>query len=217
LRTTSASGGDERGGPAVGAVGQVDHRLPGPRLDEQLVAHRRRVHDQVGVRGVRRPLAAAREDPHLAAQPGQQRVRGPARADQADAAGVDPGHDLPIRVEPEHAAVAEDERVHRVTLGLVAERGRRPLVWNRHVRAGPAPPQRRLELLRLDLERDVLPVEPGGGEGGVLHPRRERLGHRLAEQRHTPAHPYPCSALYCSNAAKLAVKKWCFLSGLATK
>ena len=190
LAPSRPRGGDERGRPAVGAVGEVDDRLPRARLDEQLVAHRRRVHDQVGVRGVRRPFAAAREHPHLARQAGQQRLGGPAGADQADALGLDPGHDLLVGVEAEHAPVAEDERVDRLALGLVAELGRRLLVRDRHVRAGPAAPHGRLELVRLDLERDVLPVEPGRGEGGVLHPRRERLGHGLAEQRDARA-PHP--------------------------
>ena len=61
--TTSQPGGarrgDERGLGAVGPVGEIDDGLPGCRLDEQLVAHRRRVHDQVAAGRVRRPVAAA--------------------------------------------------------------------------------------------------------------------------------------------------------------
>ena len=34
----------------------------------------------------------------------------------------------------------------------------------------------------LDVEGGVVPVEPGGGEGGVLHPRRERVRDRMPEQ-----------------------------------
>ena len=41
----------------------------------------------------------------------------------------------------------------------------------------------------LDWEYVALEVEPGHGEGGVLHPRRERLGHRFAQQRDSGTHP----------------------------
>ena len=40
----------------------------------------------------------------------------------------------------------------------------------------------------LDVERRVVPVEPGRGEGGVLHPRRERVRDRMAEQRDVGRH-----------------------------
>ena len=121
-----AGGLDERGRAAVGAVGEVDDGLLGPRLDEQLVGHRRRVHDEVGVARVRRPVAAAREDARLGGERREQRLRRAARADQAGARRLDPAEDLAVGVGAEHPAVAEDERVDGVAVGLVAEPRRRP-------------------------------------------------------------------------------------------
>ena len=42
------------------------------------------------------------------------------------------------------------------------------------------------ERLRPDLDWDVGPLETARCERGVLHPRRERAGDRLPEQRHEP-------------------------------
>jgi hypothetical protein len=39
------------------------------------------------------------------------------------------------------------------------------------------------ESLRIDVERDVHPVERPRREGGVLHARRERVRDRVTEQR----------------------------------
>ena len=79
------------------AVRELDDRLTGVRLDEQLVAHRRRVDDQVAAVRVGRPRAAPRELPHLAAEPGQERRRRPAGADEADALRVDRRRRSPCR------------------------------------------------------------------------------------------------------------------------
>ena len=127
---------------------------------------------------------------------GGERARRAAGADQAGPRRVDPGEDLAVGVEAEHAAVAEDERVDRVALGLVARGDDRLLVRDRHVRAGEA--ERRSARDRrdrvVDVERGVVPVEPERGEGRVLHPRRERVRDRVAEQRdlRSSMQPYPC-------------------------
>ena len=117
--------------------------------------------------------------------PGQ--ARRTAGAEQADGTRFDPGQDLLVGVEADDAGVAEDEGVDRLALGLVAESRDRLLVRNRDVRARvPArdqTPDRRFQPAGLDVERDVRPVERPGGEGRVLHARRERAGDRVPEQR----------------------------------
>ncbi len=204
LATRCPRGRDERRRTAVGAVGEVDHGLPRLGRDQQLVAHRCRVHDQVAAARIGRPLAAPGEDAHLPRQRGKQGPRRAARADQADLPRLDPGDDLHIGAEAEHAAVAEDQGVDGVALGLVAERDHGLLVRNGHVRTrvalGDESGDGGRQLLRRDVLRLIAPVEPGRLEGRVLHPRRERLGDGPPEQR-DPVHRKPCAALKRWNAA----------------
>jgi hypothetical protein len=110
-------------------------------------------------------------------------------------ASRDPGDDLLVGVEAEHAPVAEDQRVHRVALRLVARSDDRLLVRDRDVRAGEALCTQIVD--RLDdvehVERDVLPVvKPRGREGRVLHLRRPRVRDGMPEQRDAVQQPYPC-------------------------
>ena len=93
-------------------VGEIHDGLVRLRLDEQLVPDRRRVDDQVSVARLRRPVAPAGEDPQLARKRRSERVGGAARPNQANALGLDPGHDLLVGVEAEDPAVAEGQRVH---------------------------------------------------------------------------------------------------------
>ncbi len=106
---------------------------------------------------------------------------------------VDARDDLLVGVEARDPSVREDERVHCVAVGLVAELRRGPLVGDRHVRArkarGDEPAHHGLELVRRDVERDVRPVEPARRERGVLHPRRQRVGNRVPEERHEARRP----------------------------
>ena len=82
---------------------------PATRLDEQLVAYRGRVHDQVAAGRIRRPVAAAGEDARVRREaPGDERLRGAAGADQAGARRVDRRRGSPSVLMPMHAAVAED-------------------------------------------------------------------------------------------------------------
>ena len=122
-----AGGRDERR-LAVGAVGEVDDGLPALRLDEQLVAHGRRVDDEVAAVGVGRPVAVreknARTSPGSAGS--ERRSARRRRRSRRRASASMPGEDLLVGVEAEHASVAEDERVHGLAVGLVAERRRRP-------------------------------------------------------------------------------------------
>ena len=75
---------------------------------------------------------------------------------------------------------------------LADEPRHRRLVRGRDVRAGEAergePAHRLLEPLGRDVERDVDPVEPARRERRVLHPRRERVRDRMAEQRDELGH-----------------------------
>ena len=163
---------------------------PGWGWTSKVVADRRGVDDQVAAGRVRRPLAAARELPHLAVEPREQRRRGAARTDQADARRVDPGDDLLVRVEAGDPPVGEHERVDAVAVGLVAELGRRLLVRDGHVRAGETrgcePAHRRVEPIRRHVDGDVRPVEPRRRECGVLHQRRQRVCDGMPEQRDEP-------------------------------
>ena len=133
-----------------GRVGEVDHRLPRVRLDEQLVAHGRRVHDQVAAGRVRRPCRRAARRPACLPEGPEQGLRRTTCADQAGARRGDPGQDLAVGVEAEHAAVAEDERVDGVAVGLVARGDDRPLVRDRHVRTGEAERAQRMRRPRPD-------------------------------------------------------------------
>ena len=165
-------------------VRQVDERLAGPQLDEDLVAHGRRVDDEVGAAGVGRPLASAREDARVRERVPERRRRA-AVAEDDGALGVEPGEDRRVGGEPLHA----DERVHRRNVRSDDLRDGE-LVRRRDVRAGEAervePAHRFLEPLGRDVERDVEPVEAARRERRVLHPRRERVRDRMAEQRDEP-------------------------------
>ena len=87
------------------------------------------------------------------------------------------------------------------------------------------PADRVLEPLRADAERDVGDVERERREGGVLHPRRERVHLGIPQQPdetcraadHAQPQPKPYSQALAKNSDSLAVKKWCTLSGLRTK
>ena len=145
-----------------------------------------------------RRSGVARRDPERGAagvdEGGRHRLRGSAGAEHehARALGLDRvGDRLPVRARPQHAPVADDERVHRagalgdgVELVAVGEHG--GLVRDGDVGAREAERHeardRLLEALGLDAERDVGPVEPGRLEGGVLHAGRERVPERMAEQ-----------------------------------
>src|SRR5581483_3842783 len=204
-----ARGRDER--RLLWAVGEVDDCLAGLELDQHLVAHRRRVDDEVAAGRVRRPVAGTREDPRLRRQRRQERLRGPAGAEQAGAACVDARQDLLVGVETEHAALAQDERVDGVALGLVAGGDDRLLVGDRHIRAGEAERAQRAD------RRDGI-LDVAGGVRRVLHARRERVRDRVADERdERRQQPYPCAHSYWAKALSLAVKKWWTLSGLRTK
>ena len=210
---------DERGLGVAVSVREVDDGLARARLDEEPVAHGRRVHDQVAPVGVRRPDAAPAERARVGRQRGGERPRGAAGADQAGPGRDDAGEDLPVGVVPEHAAVPEHERIDGVPVGAVAHGDDCLLVRDRHVRTGePERAERGDRRQRLiDVERRVVPVEPGSSERGVLHPRREGVRDRVPEERDLRRHPYPWASRYRSKAAALAVKKWCTWSGLRTK
>ena len=111
------------------------------------------------------------------------RLRSPACAEDehAGSLGFDEAYDRrAVRARPEHAAVADDERVHRPGAGshvveLVAVADDGGLVRNGHVRAREAKRLQAghglLEPLPLHGQRHVRPVERDRGEGGVLHER----------------------------------------------
>ena len=132
----------------------------------------------------------AREDPRVGRERGRERRRSAAGADQRTRASPDPREDLLVGVEAEHAAVAEDERVDGVAVGLVARGDDRLLVRDRHVRAGEAELAQRCDAATASSTSNarVVPVEAAGGEGGVLHPRRERVRDRMPEQADVGGH-----------------------------
>ena len=134
----------------VVSVRQVDDDLAAPRLNDGLVPYRRGVHDDVEARRVGRPAGIASPDHrHVEAaaprarraQPSpNRRGRGPAPSRTTRNRLLD-RDDVGARAQ--HAAVAKDERVHRlcmprVVLDLVAELDHCRLVRDRHVRAGEA-------------------------------------------------------------------------------
>ena len=132
------------------------------QLDEHLVADGCRVDDQVATARVRRPLTGAGVETRVGREGRSERARGPAGADHAGVLGGDPGEDLLVGVEAEHASVAEDERVHGVALGLVARCDHGLLVRDRDVRAGEAELAQRRDAREriLDVVCRVVPVEP---------------------------------------------------------
>jgi hypothetical protein len=82
---------------------------------------------------------------------------------------------------------AEAKDVHRRRVGLDDIESRHcELVRRGHVRAGEAAcgesAHGLVEAFRRHVERDVCPVEAARGKGGVLHPRRQRVRDRMAEQ-----------------------------------
>ena len=171
-------------GGLLGAVGQVDHRLPGLRDDEQLVAHRCCVHDQVAVHRIRRPRSAAGVRPGRGRQRRGECASRATVADHTRAPGIDAVEDRTVGVATDDAAFAEDEGVDGGTVYLVAGLDDRLLVRDGHVGAGKA--ERAQPAHRFDdvehVERGVVPVEPTGGERRVLHAWRQRRRDRVSEE-----------------------------------
>ena len=130
----------------VARVGELDDRLPrrrGSTSSSSRTGVAFTIRSQPSASGGHSPR---REKTRVSAgSAGASVAARPARADHAGARRASiPARISLVRVEAEHAAVAEDERVHGVALGLVARRDHRGLVRDRHVRAGEAErPQRR--------------------------------------------------------------------------
>ena len=123
--------------------------------------------------------------PPRARQPGRSRAAPP---DDRLASTGRPPRRSPRRCWSRHPAVPDRERVHR--------RRARP-----RRRGGPSglcgvvtsaaanragQPRQPTSSWACTPERDVGPVEPARGEGGVLHPRRQRVRDRVPEQRDHP-------------------------------
>ena len=109
---------------------------PARQLEEQLVAHRGRVDDEVGVCDLRRPVAPPGEDRRLgsaartARAPRRRRRRSPAARTAASSS------DRGVGARAQDAAVAERRACSPTRRRLVrAARGGRGLVRHRHVRA----------------------------------------------------------------------------------
>ena len=221
LAAGRARGRDERGLAVAAAYARSTTVWPGARLDEQLVAHGRRVHDQVAAR--RRPAAsrrAARE--RRACRRGSAgasvRAAPPAPIRQARVASM-PARISRSVLKPEHAAVAEDERVHGVARRPRRTRRRPPAC------AGSSRSRRRSRASGARRPPRAGPRRRTPRSASRARPPRTR---RSASAARASARPggraarratssVPVGARYCSNAAALAVKKWCTWSGLRTK
>ena len=101
----------------------------------------------------------------------------------------------PSVLEPRTRVALDDERVHgagplRNRIELIAEGEDGRLVRDGDVAPGEAergePGGGFFQPRRLDGQRHVGPVEPPRREGGVLHPGRERVRERVAEQPDEP-------------------------------
>jgi hypothetical protein len=153
------------------------------------------VHDELGRFGLWRPVGSTREDGDLRSsvlQGRRERLRGASRPHDGGGRGLDSVEHGRIGGIAVNEPIVDEERVHRPgtpgkVLHLVAELDHPLLVGDGHVGARVAPGGQTCHSVRqragLDLERHVRPVEGAGREAGVLHARRERFGHRLAEQR----------------------------------
>src|SRR4051794_5243017 len=144
-------------------VREIDQRLPLPQLEHDLVPHRRRVHDEIRAADLRRPVTAPGEHARLRQRLPERRRR-PAVAD--DRGLVTTCHLLEDGGVSGKAAAAHDG-VHRRQVAAEDPRGVQ-LVRRRHVRVLGLP-HRGLELLRQNVARDVLPIQPRRREGRVLH------------------------------------------------
>ena len=177
----------------VSRVRQVDERLALAQLDEHLVAHRRRVDDEVGSRATSGGQSPRRENTRaLAAARAANAARGAAVADDRPAArtsssariaaSVLVADDAPVlerrACSPTSASASSHERAAASLCGAVTFAPAKP--------SGREPAHRLLEPLRRDVERDVRPVEPARRERRVLHARRERVRDGMAEQRDEP-------------------------------
>jgi len=102
---------------------------------------------------------------------GLERAGGTAGADHAGPGRGDPGKDLLVGVEAEHASAAEDEGVHGLAFRLVARCNDTLLVRDGDVRSGEAESHERPDRGDgiLDVERGVVPRQARVGEGRVLH------------------------------------------------
>jgi hypothetical protein len=98
-------------GRALG-VREVDERLARADLEEHLVQHRRRVHDEVRAARVGRPVAAARELAGVRKRVLERR-RGAAGSDDDRALGGEPEavEDHGVGREPFQPIVSDEERV----------------------------------------------------------------------------------------------------------
>ena len=177
--------------PSPRRVGELDHRLPRDRL--RRAARRARASRSRSGRSPRRRAASRRG----------ARRRACRRAARARASSIAPP--APIT----HARFASiPARISRSVLKPSTRPSRKTSVFTASPSASshaattaclcgivtfaPAKPSVRSARDRLDrvldVERRVVPVEPGRREGGVLHQRRERVRDRMAEQRDVPRH-----------------------------
>ena len=159
-------------------IREIDQRLPRPELEQHLVPDRRRVDHEVGVpRTSGRPLPTPGEDARL-------RQRAPKRRRRAAVSHDRPacGNLLLARGSPRRSRSRARARSCSPTAARLPRIRAASSLYGAVTFAYSTSRTARLELLRQDVAQDVLPVEPGRREGRVLHPGRERVRHRMAEQ-----------------------------------
>ena len=182
---TSTSSPSRTRAPAAAAASAVAVRgygrsisvCPSPQLEQHLVAHRRRVDHEVGVAHVRRPLAAPGEDARLRQRVTERRRRAAVSHDRRLVTSLVTCSRIAASVEkPRPRTIVftdgSSEPRSRATSSLY---GAVTFAYSTSAHAASSSSGR-------TSRSDVLPVEPGRGEGRVLHPGRERVRHRMAEQ-----------------------------------
>ena len=171
-------------------------------------------------------VAASREDAHLAAAApaaSALRARRPRRSRHARSR-CDPGRAISVSVlEPSTRPSRNTSVLTDSPLGLVAERRDRPLVRSRHVRADEAErgerraPPPRAARARRRAGRTASRARRAANAAFCIRGESE-LATGIAEQRDDARHSaVAVRGLVAPNSDSLAVKKWCFWSGLRTK
>ena len=117
----------------------------------------------------------------------EERLRGAAVAEHDRPLALEPFEDRRIGAASLHVPVPHEQRVHGGLLGA-AQQGDGELVRRRHVRADEPERGQALdgagEPLRRRRQRHIGPVEAELRERGVVHPGRERVLDRPAEDAH---------------------------------
>ena len=165
---------------------QVDEGLARARLDEQLVPHGRRVHDEVGARS--RPAAsrrcARRPRPWRRATRAPRATRPPRRRRRRSAAAraaggrsraaasvlepsTRPSRNTSVFTDSTPASTSSQSATTASLCGVVTFAPAKP--------SATRPRTASSSRVGRDVERHVGPVERERREGGVLHPRRERV------------------------------------------